>query len=298
VTHTAYAPVVAGVDGSGDTRPAVEQAAREAVRRRAALRLVYASSPLAPRWGPPEVLADLHAWDAERCRNVLTTAAEWAGGIAPDTEVQTVTTVGGAAGVLVAESRRAALTVVGTHARGGVSGHLSASVACQVAAHAAGPVLVVRSAVASGRRAVVVGVDGSPSAEAALARAVEEAAARDGYVVAVYAWTAGELGDRGILRPDDGDVAGDVALRLLTEATDGYGELHPDVVIRHRVVQEQHPARALSDTAADTAAGLIVVGARGHGGFLGLRLGATADALIRHTDVPVLVIRDQYPGPG
>jgi hypothetical protein len=37
-----------------------------------------------------------------------------------------------------------------------------------------------------------------------------------------------------------------------------------------------------------------VVGSRGRGGFLGLRLGSTVDGLIRHSDVPVAVVRGEF----
>ena len=290
--------MVVGVGGSDGDRGAVEEAARRAERRRSVLRLVHMAQPLAPRWGPPEIIADLYAWDNERCAQVLATAAGWARAVAPDIEIQTTAAAGNVAGILIAESRRAGLTVVGTHARGGLTGHLSASVACQVAAHAASPVLVVRSAGEAGRQPVVVGVDGSATAEAALAYAIEDAAARSVPVIAVFAWSNWDVDGLGPIRPEQfSSVAeGDKALRLLTEATEGFTDRYPDLVIERRVVHDPHPAQVLSETATTVGAGLIVVGTRGHGGFLGLRLGSTADTLIRYADTPVMIIRDEYPG--
>ena len=51
-------------------------------------------------------------------------------------------------------------------------------------------------------------------------------------------------------------------------------------MITRRVVHALDPVDAL--TTVSEGAGLLVVGSRGHGGFLGLRLGSTVDGLIRH----------------
>ena len=56
-----------------------------------------------------------------------------------------------------------------------------------------------------------------------------------------------------------------------------------------QVIHSVDPVDALTHARRD--AGLIVVGSRGHGGFLGLRLGSTVDALIRHANAPVAVAR-------
>ena len=42
--------------------------------------------------------------------------------------------------------------------------------------------------------------------------------------------------------------------------------------------------------AAAANAEMLVVGARGGGGFKGLRFGSTANQVVRHTNVPVLVV--------
>jgi nucleotide-binding universal stress UspA family protein len=85
-------------------------------------------------------------------------------------------------------------------------------------------------------------------------------------------------------------------LRLLTEFTAGFADRYPEVPIEHRIVHDRHPGRALAEIAGSLEAGVIVVGDRGNGGFLGLRLGSTADAVIRDADGPVLVIHTQHLG--
>ena len=55
------------------------------------------------------------------------------------------------------------------------------------------------------------------------------------------------------------------------------------------VVHSDSPASAILSAAKD--ADLVVVGARGHGGFSGLRLGSVATQVISHAPCPVLLVR-------
>ena len=81
--------------------------------------------------------------------------------------------------------------------------------------------------------------------------------------------------------------------RLLAELLGGWGERHPDVVV-HRFVERASPAAELLRRAE--GARLVVTGARGRGGFTGLLLGSTSQALIHHAPCPVLVARAREGG--
>jgi nucleotide-binding universal stress UspA family protein len=72
----------------------------------------------------------------------------------------------------------------------------------------------------------------------------------------------------------------------------GWSDRYPDLAIAHRIVYTFDAVDALLQAATETD--LIVVGSRGHGGFLGLRLGSTVDGLIRLSSVPVAVVRGKY----
>jgi nucleotide-binding universal stress UspA family protein len=215
----------------------------------------------------------------------------------PGLEVEALAASGGPAGILVAESAQASLIVVGTRASGGLRGHLSASVAVQVAAHASCPVVAVRGQ--TGRRCdmaeltrhpVVVGLDGSQPSVEALDYAVEQAIARDVSVRAVLVWSLFDVHDEGPIVPVDFDITEEQekAERLLDEATTGWADRYPELRIERIVVHDIDPVRVLVDESHD--AGLVVVGSRGLGGFTGLLLGSTGDGLIRNASVPVAVV--------
>jgi nucleotide-binding universal stress UspA family protein len=292
-----HGPVIVGIDGTEEAMRAALYGAWEAHRRRVPLRLVYADVPVG-KFGAWLPLADKeHAWVREQ----FAIAEKLIAAGYPDLHAQTAIMSGSPAGALVAESKQASLVVVGTQATPGLVGHLSGSVAAQVATHAHAPVVVLRGARQGDPDAfhgwpVVVGVDGSPESEHAVAFAVEQAVARGTDVHAVYVWNILDVHDYGIAeeRYVHADEAAK-AQRLLTEATAGWADRYPQVTIVRHTEHGLHPVTELGRVAE--GAGLIVVGSRGHGGFLGLRLGSTVDGLIRTAPVPVAVVREPYETP-
>ncbi|MGK2950725.1 MAG: universal stress protein [Acidimicrobiales bacterium] len=137
---------------------------------------------------------------------------------------------------------------------------------------------------------IIVGVDGSETAAAALRWAAREAAEQSATLVAVMAWG---LLDQHHAEPDaafdptyDAAAAAAVLETYLRRAlgTDGAAEVE-------RVLATDLPGPALV-TAAEGAA-LLVVGARGLGGFRGLLLGSVSQHCLHHAPCPVAVIREQ-----
>ena len=281
------APIVVGVDGSASALSAVAWAASEAAHHRVPLKLVHACQM--PVRGYPEIVLTGHEVLqalAEQGRTWLAEAADVARSTVPDVEV--ALEVSGASDALVRESARARMVVLGSQGLGGFSGLLVGSVAVAVAAHGRCPVVVVRGEVRD-HGAVVVGIDGSPASEDAVGFAFEEASMRDAPLTAVLVWNDflvdGPYGNR--LTVDWSRVE-DAERRVLAERLAGWQEKYPDVHV-DRVVLRDRPVRALL-TMAEPAQ-LLVVGSRGHGGFAGMLLGSTSQALVYHAPCPVAVVR-------
>ena len=76
--------------------------------------------------------------------------------------------------------------------------------------------------------------------------------------------------------------------RLLAQRLAGWQEKYPDVAV-HRVVLRDRPVRALLRYGAE--AQLVVVGSHGHGGFAGMLLGSTSQALVYHAPCPLAIVR-------
>lgn len=286
--------IVAGVDGSASALHATRWAADEAAHRRVPLRLVHAvyASALAYAGGiglPQDVFdgmeADGHQWLAE-----AETAARQAH---PELDVELVLQTTHPAPTLIDESKNARLVVLGSRGLGGFTGMLAGSTAVALVAHGHCPVAVIRGRTPDeappSAGPVVVGVDGSPASESALALAFDEASVRGADLVAVHTWI--EISSQSAYAYQfnvDWEASETRERELLAERMAGWQEKYPDVTVR-RVVTRDQPVHSLLEHAAD--AQLLVVGSRGRGGFSGMLLGSTSQALIYHAPCPLLVVR-------
>jgi nucleotide-binding universal stress UspA family protein len=287
------APVVVGVDGSACSLDAVSLAAREAVLRNRPLHVVYAffwpflGVPLGPSpLGPPDggLLNDT--------QRIVQEAVDRARQAEPSVAVTGAAITGAVAEVLIDQSRVAAVVVVGDRGLGGFTGLLVGSVAVQLAAHAACPVLVARGR-PNPTGDVLVGVDGSPAAEPAIGLAFEEATLRGTRLTALHAWTHPVSTGPGDLLPLVYDLAEAEAeeARVLAEALAGWRDKYPDLVVR-RELRRAHIRAALIDETERSQ--LVVVSSRGRGGFTGLLLGSVSQAMLHHAHCPVMIVPHRW----
>jgi nucleotide-binding universal stress UspA family protein len=283
-------PVVVGVDGSGSAYRAVEWAAEEAGRRGVALRVVRAFSwTTSERLGRhPGRVQHYREQLLEIARAQVARAARIAADTRPDVETTTQVEIGAPIEVLGSEAERAQLLVLGDRGLGGLAGVVLGSVAVMLAARAACPVVIVRGdRDESGSGPVVVGIDGSPVSEAAVAFAFEAAAARGVELVAVHAWSATAIDDALAPLMDWQAVAVEEDA-VLAERLAGWGQKYPQVTVRRHVVRDG-AAHALVECSA--GAQLVVVGSRGRGNATGLLLGSVSHGVLHGAHCPVAVVR-------
>lgn len=137
---------------------------------------------------------------------------------------------------------------------------------------------------------IVVGVDGSDGARAALAFALDEARLRGTSVRAVAAWHVPAAVVGGGFAPADPGLVEEVEIetrRALDRALDDAAEPAAGIEVE-RVVRLGAPARVLLDAAQD--ADLLVVGTRGLGGFRGLMLGSVSQQCAHHAPCPIVIV--------
>jgi len=141
---------------------------------------------------------------------------------------------------------------------------------------------------------IVVGTDGSRSACAAVSWAAREALLRGVELHVIHAWTPGLAA-----YPSPWYTPSDVGVEASTEASQTIGAricegarkqalvAAPGVDVRCEAI-EGGSTQVLLGQSAD--ADMLVVGARGHGGFIGLVLGSVSDQCARHAHIPVVVV--------
>ncbi len=291
-TAASTAPVVVGVDGSSASKVAVDWAARDAVRRGTTLKLVHVLTPPAVMAFPEVPMPAGYAeWQEEEGRMLLDAAlktVQEAGGGTP-VEVSTDMVAGSSVPVLADLSTEAQLIVVGSRGRGAFARGLLGSISTGLVHHAKCPVAIIHDEDPlmphPSEAPVVVGVDGSPASDTAVAIAFEQASFRGVDLVAVHAWS-----DSGVFEfPGvDWSQLQAVGETTLSERLAGWQERYPDVLVR-RVVVADRPAHQLLEQAE--SAQLLVVGSRGRGGLAGMLLGSVSTAVIHAARMPVIVAR-------
>lgn len=137
---------------------------------------------------------------------------------------------------------------------------------------------------------ILVGLDGSHYSERALEWAAKEAAIRHAplRVLAVHTVLVGWTG-RGVPDPEDNELVVRTkasAQELTDKVLAGIGSARPDGVTVDAV--NGIPADVLLRASED--ADMIVLGARGGGGFARLRLGSVSDQVAHHAHCPVVII--------
>lgn len=286
------AGILVGFDGSPDALAALEWAMREASARHLAVRVLF-------------VEPDIASWDAAAATMswapvVVTSAAtdvtavlEQARKRAADVgvEITTASVIGSPAAVLVEQSRRAELVVIGSRGLGSAASVILGSSVVHVSSHARCPV-VVAQARGSADGPVVVGVDGTADSEALVAWALDHASRHflplevvHVYSLPVYPGVVPTVPPEEVSR-----ATADAETRLTREVLAGWAERYPDVVITMRVLHGR-PAAALVE--ATRRASVTVVGSRGRGAFLGMLLGSTSQGLLHHAEGTVVVVPRQ-----
>ena len=138
---------------------------------------------------------------------------------------------------------------------------------------------------------IVVGVDGSENSLDALRWAAEEARVRNSLlrVVAIFNAPIMSTGYE-VVAPDPSDLAA-ASNTMLDAAVDSVREdgALEGVHVATEVV-EGHAGERLIELSHD--ADMVVVGARGHGGFLGMVLGSVTGHVVNHAACPVVVVRN------
>ena len=283
-------PIVVGVDGSAESKVAVDWAVRTAAMRRAPLKLVNVLNPPVVMAFPEVPMpAGFLKWQEEEGRKVLDAALVTARAAAPDIEISTEMVAGPSVPTLVEESKNAHMIVVGCRGRGALARGLLGSVSTGLVHHAFCPVAIIHDEDPlmphPSQAPVVVGLDGSPASEQAVAIAFEEASFRGVELVAVFAWS-----DTGVFEfPGvDWSTQQSLAEETLSERLSGWQERYPDVLVR-RVVVADRPAHQLLEQSE--SAQLLVVGSHGRGGFAGMLLGSVSTRVVHGARLPVIVAR-------
>jgi nucleotide-binding universal stress UspA family protein len=285
VNRSTHLGIVVGVDGSPGSMIAVQWAAQDAALRGVPLTLVHAARTRSQR---------------ERGQQVLDEARRIAG---EKPRVQCEMPSATAVFALTDLSEHADLVVVGCLGTGTLRGRHLCSVSSTLIHHAHCPVVVIHDDVQlnpeSNTAPVLVGIDGSPESELAIAIAFEEASARKVGLTAVHAWQPVNVFDDNVF-DDIVSFAGEGYLTLraredeiMSERLAGWSERYPDVTVQ-RVVARNDPTPQLIDYAK--TAQLVVVGSHGSGGLAAMLLGSVSAGVVLLTHVPIIVARASLAG--
>ncbi|MGN6219623.1 MAG: universal stress protein [Microbacterium sp.] len=274
--------IVVGITDAAASRRAVDWAAQRAAERRQPLELLAVVGGATGAVGEgPIVEAAL----AEARVRAEVEASRIAGGL----DVRTRVERGNPVTRLVEASEGAALLVIGSDYRGPGTKASRGAHGLRIAAGAHSPVVVVPDFDVAGRSGVVVGVDGSPAGEKAVAFAAAEADRLREPLVAVSVWTPLEV-------PRNMGVYPAEYLENLAHLTEesqaislaGLRSQYPDLEIVP-TVERGYPSQIINELAAK--ARLAVVGSHGRGALARFLLGSISQEVLAHLGTVTAVVR-------
>lgn len=264
--------VLVAVDGSTNAMRAVRVAVRAAELRGVGLDVVHVAAPTLLRGSEDPYLLD----------DAVTTARAHASGL----DVRAVRRTGPVAPVLAELTRACDVLILGSRGHSAMNDAFLGSVALDVIARAAGPVIVVRpdaAVIPTGAGSVVAAVAVEDD-DAVLGHAFGQAALL-GVPLRIVCGVGRREGIRRLVR-DVGRSLG-AAHQDPNPAPRGWQDRYPDVAVR---VEDspQAPARAVIDAARDAT--LIVAGSHGRGPRTGWLLGSVSQAILHDAPCPVAIV--------
>ncbi|MET9914695.1 universal stress protein [Streptomyces sp. NPDC006476] len=294
--------VVAGLDGSAESRAAVEWAAREAELRGLPLKIVHAWEPV------PEPIAQAPLVGGETLQHWSEKIPRETGeGVRlrhPGLDVVTEQVVGTPADALTDAAKGAELLALGSRGLSGVGGFMIGSVGLSVVAHAEHPIVLVRAgeqaadehepdpmgipSAATRYRPVVLGLDVTGPDPSVIEFAFEEAARRGTSLRVVYGWnlppyyTYGLAGD-----PEFHEEIAEQKARALAVVLVPWRAKYPAVEVNAEA-RAGSAANHLVD--ASHEASLVVVGRRIRRSPVGAHIGPVTHAVLHHATAPVAVV--------
>ncbi|MFE7890356.1 universal stress protein [Streptomyces sp. NPDC057412] len=294
--------VVAGLDGSPESRAATEWAAREARLRGLPLKIVHVWEPV------PEPMAQAPLLGAETQQHwterVPREAAEAIRLRHPDMELTVEQRTGDAAGTLLDAAEDADLLVLGSRGLGGLGGFMVGSVGLAVVARAERPVVLVRAgeqaadehepdaeglpSTETAYRPVVLGLDATSPDETLIRFAFEEAARRGTTLRVLHGWNLPPYYVYGL--SVDIELHDEIVRQqavLLADVLKPWRQKFPDVEVVEEVPAGSPGAR-LVDVSRE--ASLMVVGRRMRRRPFGAHIGPVTHAVLHHAAAPVAVV--------
>lgn len=279
--------ILVGVDSTGGPTAAVDWAVLAAGARHATLRVLNGFSPDQPAFSFGMDTDDV-AIRATR-EHMLARVAAHARNVDDSVTVETHQSDTYPAKMLVLASGTADLVVVGAQGDSHLGFSSVGQTALQVASHAQSPVVIVRHGLPDQHlyKVITVGVDLPGDAGDTLEAAFEEAERTDSALTVVHAWQPRGSADPHLRRSDWSDYAATCEQQIRAALQDRR-RAHPDVEVTVEVVRG-NPTRILAEHSKTSD--LLVFGARGSGGFEGLRLGQVARDTITHAHCTLMIIR-------
>lgn len=277
--------IVVGATDAPASRRAVDWAATRAIARKQKLELIGVVGGAVGSVGEGAVV------DEARAATQQLLEAEAARIAADGLDVGIRVEVGDPVSALTDASKGAVLLVIGSDYRGPGEGPSRGAHGIRIVAGSACPVAVVPDIdTVDGRHGVVVGVDGSPVSEHAIAFAAAEADLLREPLIAVNVWTPISAPRNSLMVMPQAYREGmeQGAHETLGLSLAGLRSRYPDLEIQQRVV-EGFPSSVISGLAQ--TARLVVVGSHGRGAVRRFLLGSVSHEVIQRLATVTAVVR-------